>query len=86
MSKTPATDWYQDRPDLWDDDGPAEDCPMCGGDGMVGWFDHPELHGDDCAEGYEDHLVECPECAKNAEHGRRLKAERADCEVKDGEQ
>lgn len=62
MSKTPATDWYQDRPDLWDDDDPADACEMCGGDGVVGWFDHPELHGDDCAEGLEDHLLDCPRC------------------------
>jgi len=67
MSRTPATDWYQDdRPELWDD-GDTDECFMCGGDGVVSWFDHPELHGDDCAEGLEDHLVECPKCAKRAE-------------------
>jgi ribosomal protein S27AE len=66
MSRTPATDWYQDdRQELWDDD--ADACPTCGGDGVVGWFDHHELHGDDNAEGLEDHLVECPECANRAQ-------------------
>lgn len=35
MSRTPATDWYQDdRPELWDDD--ADACDLCGGDGVVG--------------------------------------------------
>ena len=71
MSKTPATDWYQDRPDLWDDDGPDDACQTCGGDGVVGWFDHPELHGDDCAEGLEDHLVECPECMNRSQAAHR---------------
>jgi len=55
----------------------AKNCPVCFVDyaipqsmaskmkrdgGIVGWFDHPEYHGDDCAEGLEDHLIECPEC------------------------
>ena len=72
MSRTPATDWYQDdRAELWDDGDDA--CELCGGDGVVGWFDHPELHGDDNAEGLEDHLVVCPKCS--AQNDDRLKAE-----------
>lgn len=68
------TTWYQnDRPEPWDDG--EEACPLCGGDGFVGWFDHPDLHGDDNAEGLEDHLVECPECAKRAAQERRLSRE-----------
>lgn len=59
MSKTPATDWYQDDRQEYDS---RPECEACGDEGVIGWFDHPEYHGDDCAEGLEDHLIECPVC------------------------
>ena len=79
MSKTPATDWYQDdRPELWDDEERPE-CEVCGDEGVVGWFDHPEYHGDDCAEGLEDHLIECPECvARRARQSRATAGDSGD--------
>lgn len=51
----PTAEDYEDD-DLW------EDCDRCGGGGCVEWFDASDAWGDDCGEGLENHLIDCPDC------------------------
>ena len=62
MSKTPATDHYQDRHDEHEYDDDPGDCWHCGGEGFIA----------DCFDGFceaaeygcEDCTRPCPECAR----------------------
>ena len=76
MSKTPATDHYQDRHDEHEYDDDPGDCWHCGGEGFIA----------DCFDGFceaaeygcEDCTRSCPECARpkpSSDEMRRVLAE-----------
>lgn len=59
---------FDDYPEeYWDD---VERCEMCGGDGVIEYFDHPEVWGEDCPS-YQNHLLPCPECRRRELAERR---------------
>lgn len=67
MSKTPATDWYQDDHEDYDDD-PGE-CFECGGEGVV--WDCFDGFCENAEDGCEDCTRTCPECARRKRDRQR---------------